>query len=140
MKYKFINFMRGRYGLDELYYFFLYCYFFLFIINLFLDSSIISTIGLLIIIIMFHRFFSKDIYRRRKENINFLEFKKRLKNFVKPIDDTFIYKKCHYCHTTLRLPLPNNRGFKYVICPNCQHKNRFIILKKIHIEVIKHQK
>jgi len=120
--------------------FFLYIYFLLFIFNLFLGSSIISIIELIVLMFMFYRFFSKNIYQRRKENINFLELKMRFKSFFKSVDGDYLYKKCHHCHTTLRLLLPINRGVKHVICPTCKHRNSFLILKKIHIEVIKHKK
>lgn len=140
MRYKFINFMRGRYGMDELYKFLLYLYLGLFIINLFIDSDIISILELIIISVMFYRYFSKDVYKRRKENINFLEFKKRIIEIFKGTSKDYIYKKCHKCKKTLRLPVPSCRGIKKVICPVCKKKNKFLVLEKIRIEVIKKKK
>lgn len=140
MRYKFINFMRGRYGMDELYKFLLYLYLGLFIINLFIDSEIISILELIIISVMFYRYFSKDVYKRRKENINFLEFKKRIIEIFKGTSKDYIYKKCHKCKKTLRLPVPSQRGIKTVVCPVCKKKNKFLVLEKIRIEVIKKKK
>ena len=140
MKYKFINFMRGRYGGDELYKFLLYIYLGLFGLNLFINSEIIAILELLVIVVMLYRYFSKDIYKRRKENVNYLEFKKRIKNMFEKKDCNYIYKKCHKCKKTLRLPVPSERGVKKVVCPVCKKKNSFFILQKVHIEVIKKKK
>jgi len=140
MRYKFINFMRGRYGVDELYKFLLYLYLGLFIINIFIDSEIVSILELIVVCIMFYRCFSKNINKRRKENINFLELKKRIIELFRGTSKDYVYKKCHKCRKMLRLPVPSRRGVKKVICPVCKKKNRFLVLEKIKIEVIKKKK
>lgn len=140
MKYKFMNFMRGRNGPDELYHFLFLLYIITFILNIFLKNYFLSLLELILIFSIFYRFFSKNISKRRKENINFLELKKRIKNCFNRTDTNYIYKKCHHCKKTLRLPIPSNRGFKYVICPVCNKKNLFLIFRKVHIEVIKNKK
>lgn len=139
MRYKFINFMRGRYGNDELNKFLLYFYIGLFIINLLIDSYIISLIELIFVGIIIFRSFSKKIYKRRKENINFLELKKRIKNFIKGTDNDYVYKKCHKCKKILRLPVPSERGIKKVICPVCKNNNKFFVWQKVKVEIIKNK-
>jgi len=146
MKYsnKIQKFMYGRYGPDELYMFSFKIYLVLLIINLFIKSSIISLLEILIIIWMFYRCFSKKIYKRSDENVAFLNIKKK---FLKPFsnikrnikDKEHVYKKCHKCHTTLKLPLPLERGIKKAKCPNCGRKVKVLCLKKQKIEIIKNR-
>lgn len=140
------RFMMGRYGIDDLYSFFLILYIFLFIINLFVDSSILTVIELVIIVIMFYRVLSKNIGVRRRENYYYL----RVRKFVlKPINsikrnyrdrDLYVYKKCKCCKTVLRLPLPSKRGIQVVKCPKCGNKIKFLCFRKEKIEVIRKKK
>ncbi len=134
---KFVKFMSCRYGVDELYKVSMYLYFILLIINTFINSQIISIIELLIIFSMFYRAFSKDIYRRQKENQKYLELKRKIFNRNKKTHSDYLYKKCHKCHKTLKLPVPSERGIKHVVCPNCKKRNTYLIMKKIKVEIIK---
>lgn len=154
MKYieKIQKFMYGRYGPDDLYHFLFKLYICLLIIDLFIDFPILGYLELLIVIIMFYRFFSKKIYKRSDENILFLKYKKKItKPFKRTInnikkwfnnikDKNYIYKKCHKCGTTIRLPLPDKYGIKKVKCPKCKKKHRVLCLKKEKIEIIKKTK
>lgn len=135
--------MQGRYGPDELYKFLLYLYLILFIINIFLKSSILDVIELLIVITMFYRFFSKKMYTRQIENQKYLRLKKHINNTIQNIKRNYhnreynIYKKCPKCKTTLKLPLPNKRGIQHVKCPKCKNRFKFITLRQQKIEIIK---
>lgn len=144
---KFINkiqkFMYGRYARsDELYKFLFWLYIFLFIIDLFINSNILLIIQLSILFIIIFRFFSKNIYKRNKENQKFINLKK---NITKPFinikrninDKDHIYKKCHKCKTVLKLPIPSERGIKIAKCPHCKNRVKVLALKKLKIEVIK---
>lgn len=146
---KFINklqkFMYGRYGLDDLGNFLFKIYLVLLIINLFVKSYILTIIELLIVVIVLYRFLSKNIYKRSNENVRFRKLKKKIfkpfSNIKRNIKDKdHVYKKCHYCKTTLKLPVPNKRGFKKVKCPECKKRNKFLILKKMKIELIRNKK
>lgn len=124
---KFQTFMYGRYGPDDLYKFFFKVYIVLFIIGLFIRNSAFTIMELLIIVIMFYRFFSKNIYARSKENQVFLKIKRNLSkpflNIKRNIEDkNHIYKKCNKCKTTLKLSLPVKRGLKHAKCPHCGKK------------------
>lgn len=143
---KFINkiqrFMYGRYGSDELYMFLFKIYLVLFFINLFCKLDILTYIELFLIIFMLYRFFSKNLYKRRRENTIFLNIKKKI---LKPFDvlkknicdKNHVYKKCHKCKTILKLPLPIKRGIKTAKCPNCGNKVKLLVLKKEKIEIIR---
>ncbi len=146
---KFLNklqqFMYGRYGLDDLGKFLFKIYFILLIINIFVKSYILTIIEFLIVVIVLYRFISKDIYKRSNEIVVYRKIKKKI---LKPFlnikrnfkDKDHVYKKCHHCKTTLKLPLPNKRGIKKVKCTNCKKRNKFLILKKVKVELIKDKK
>jgi len=133
------KFMKGRYGPDELYMFLFKLYIILLILNIFINSKIINVVELLIFLIIFYRFFSKKIYKRANENNKFIEIKNKIKNFnIKSNKNKdYIYKKCRKCKTTLRLPLPYERGIKYAKCPKCKSKVRMLVLRKQKVEIIK---
>ena len=89
----------------------------LFLINIFVDLKFLDVIELIVIILMFYRFFSKNIYNRNKENKAFLKIKRQTKNKFENIKNYFketnyIYKKCKKCKATLKFPMPYERGIK----------------------------
>ena len=142
---KLIKFMYGRYGVDELYKFLFLLYIITFIINIFLNNIFLEILGLIIILIMFYRVLSKNIYKRNKENKQYLKLKKQI---IKPfqnikrniLDQDHIYKKCPKCKTTLKLPIPYARGIKHTNCPKCKKRLTLFVLKKQKIEIIKNKK
>ena len=140
------RFMIGRYGIDDLYNFLFRLYLILFLIDIFINSKILTIIELIIVIIMFYRFLSKNIYTRQKENKEFLKLKKKV---LKPFNnikrnykdrDYYVYKKCKYCKTTLKLPLPKKRGIQRVKCPKCKKRIKFLCFRQEKVEVIKAKK
>ena len=105
------KFMSGRYGLDDLSNSFFILYFIILIVNIFFNNIWLLLIELILIFIILFRHLSKNIYQRSKENRQYLKFKKKilkpftnLKRNIK--DKEHIYKKCHKCHSTLKLPIP----------------------------------
>lgn len=154
MKYieKIRKFMYGRYGPDDLYHFLFKLYIVFLIIDLFVESKFLGVIELLIVVIMFYRFFSKKIYKRSDENRAFIKFKskflkpfktlkqKSLKKLNNIIDKNYIYKRCNKCNTVLRLPLSDKYGIKHVKCPKCKKRLTVFAFKKEKIEVIKNER
>ena len=125
------RFMYGRYGgADKLNYFLLCVYLFLWIFNLFIGNPLISlTLDILsfsIAIIVFFRIFSKNVYKRRRENELFVRFSSR---FLPNIDlikskwrdrKTHKYLKCPACKAILRLKkIPGEHTAK---CPRCNER------------------
>lgn len=140
---KIARFMNGRYGIDDLYKFYAKIFFVLVLINLFFHNQILFYIELLIFVVMIYRVLSKNIYQRRKENAKFLHIKNQL---LKPFSNLkrnyrdrkqYVYKKCHYCKTTLRLPLPSKRGIHHVKCPECKKRLTLFSLRKEKVEIIR---
>lgn len=118
------KFMQGRYGPDELYNFLLILYILLFILDLFINSTIITLIELLIVLLMFYRFFSKNIYTRQKENKWYLNQKNKISKPFNNIKRNFKDRKYHV----------------YKKCPKCKNKFKFLVLRQEKIEVIKNKK
>ena len=140
-KNKLNAFMRGRYGPDELYNFLFIIYIIVFIIDLFTKSLLFNYFEIVIIFTIFYRFFSKNIYRRKKENQKFINIKNKVlkpfKNIKRNIKDKeHVYKKCPKCKTVLKLPLPSKKGFKSALCPHCKNRVKLFTLKKERIEII----
>lgn len=140
---RYIKFMKDIYGIDELYKFLLLICFVLIVINTFISNNIIRLFEVLLIVIIFYRYMSKNIKLRKKENDKYLEIKDKI---IKLFDynkkkykdrNTHMYKKCPKCKQKIRLPL--KKGKHTVKCPNCG--NRFDVAchkdEKIKVEIIK---
>ena len=140
---RYIKFMKDRYGIDELYKFLLLICFVLLVINTFVSNNIIRLFEVLLIVIIFYRYMSKNIKLRKKENDKYVEIKDKI---IKLFDynkkkykdrNTHMYKKCPKCKQKIRLPL--KKGKHTVKCPNCG--NRFDVAchkdEKIKVEIIK---
>ena len=140
---RYIKFMKDRYGVDDLYKFLLLICFVLLVINTFISNNVIRLFEVLLIVIIFYRYMSKNIKLRKKENDKYLEIKDKI---IKLFDynkkkykdrNTHMYKKCPKCKQKIRLPL--NKGKHTVKCPNCG--NRFDVAchkdEKIKVEIIK---
>ena len=87
---RYIKFMKDRYGIDELYKFLLLICFVLLVINTFVSNNIIRLFEVLLIVIIFYRYMSKNIKLRKKENDKYLEIKDKI---IKLFD----YNKCPNC-------------------------------------------
>lgn len=123
LKYKFITFMQGRYGIDELYNVLLIVYAVVLIINCFTRSTLISLLLLVILAYTFFRVFSKNIAARQKENAKFLLIKRNISDKISKIKKRFsdkehVYRKCPYCKAQLRFP--KRKGVHQAFCPRCK--------------------
>ena len=120
------RFMYGRYGSDQL-----NTTLFVTALVLSVTNSILSVIfyrtvamsiiapilSLLVYGLLFYqlfRTFSRNIYRRRRENQRFLSFWHRLR------DRNHRYFRCPQCRQTVRVP--KNRGKINIRCPKCGEK------------------
>ena len=140
---RYIKFMKDRYGIDELYKFLLLICFVLLVINTFVSNNIIRLFEVLLIVIIFYRYMSKNIKLRKKENDKYLEIKDKI---IKLFDynkkkykdrNTHMYKKCPNCRQKIRLPL--KKGKHTVKCPKCSNKFEVKCHKneKIKVEIVK---
>jgi ssDNA-binding Zn-finger/Zn-ribbon topoisomerase 1 len=118
--------MMGRYGMDQLYFGLFGFYIVIILINSFVRWPLLAYGDNLILLYMMFRFFSRNIYKRRRENEAFLRL-------IKPFRGGFSYRsrqlreirthayhKCPKCKATLRFP--RKEGKFPVTCPQCGHK------------------
>ena len=133
--------LQGRNGIDELNILLLSTYIIITIINIFINNFYTDITGLILMILIIYRSYSKNIYRRQKENhiyITLLDnITKPFKNIIRNIKDKdHVYKRCSKCKTTLKLPLPKSIGINHAKCPNCKKRLTIINFKKEKIEII----
>lgn len=123
----------------------------LIIVTIFIRTFILDILKFIILGIIIFRISSKNKYQRSKENNQYIKIKKTIlkpfSNIKRNYQDRkkYVYKKCHKCKTTLKLPLPPKRGINHAKCPNCNKRvTLFTIRKKqpekIKVEVIKKKK
>lgn len=128
--------MKGRYGVDNLSEFFLKVYLIVLILNLFLKNNYLFVLEIFLIVIIVFRTLSKNIYKRVKENRQFLEIRGKIIEPFRKIKKkslakkTNIYKKCPKCRQKIKLPLPKKRGIKHTTCPTCKTRFGFLCLIK----------
>lgn len=72
--WKFAGFMYGRNGIDQLYLASGILLFVLLLLQIFLESPLLSIFSMALVIWTFYRFFSKNILARRAENQKFMKF------------------------------------------------------------------
>ena len=125
------RFMAGRYGADALYYALIVTCLVLIIVNTFIPiptaKLVIALVENALFFYAIYRFLSRNIYKRQKENLAFLNFMKKPKKQLNLIKckfrdrKTHVYRRCPSCKNNLRLP--KERGKHTVVCPCC--KGRF---------------
>ena len=122
----FYRFMQGRYGIDELYRFHFVIYIAIMIAGIFtrgIPSLVLMILGTALVIYMFFRCFSRNVYRRRRENGLYLALRGKIFSFFRHRRQEFrerkthVYKKCRSCRARLRLP--RVKGRHTVRCPKC---------------------
>ena len=125
--YKLQCFMSGRNGTDGLNLFLMVIYIILFVSTIFVQNSIADSIlGMLAIGILVwetFRAFSRNLYKRRRENAAFMSVVYKIKSFFVlrkrkwKERKTHRYKKCPGCKAQLRLPRKHCKI--QVTCPKC---------------------
>lgn len=120
------NFMYGRYGIDSFGLAIIAFYFILAIINIFLRSTILYILSLLILIYFYFRVLSKSIYKRSQENMRFLRYydpiRFKFANWKQQFRERKYYKyyTCKRCKQRLRVP--RGKGKITITCPKCRMK------------------
>lgn len=131
---------------DELNRFLLILWVVFLLISLLTHNFVCDFIPFLIIALVVFRLLSKNKNARYQENQLYLKIKKKLGkpfiNIKRNFKDRhfWVYRKCHKCHTILKLPLPNKRGINHAKCPNCGKRITLFTLRKVKVEVIKKNK
>ena len=120
---KFLRFMVGRYGMDQLNQFLTYVILVLLIANIFFHSVILDLAVLVLIVILYLRMFSKNINRRWQENQRYLSWQFKVSQWMQKWKFRFTegrkYKifKCPQCGQKVRIP--RGHGKVSIHCPKC---------------------
>ena len=131
-----MRFMYGRNGMDALNQALFYIYLVLWILSLFVRSTVLSGLCTIAALYMLFRFFSRNLDARRRENMAWWNFRtKAAQKFsgtpvLKPIAAFFKkigirvknlptkrYRTCPHCRA--ELCLPRRTGKHTVRCPRC---------------------
>ena len=126
LRERFASFMIGRYGIDRLYYFLLAICFAIIVVNIFVNSLILSLMESALFAYAIYRVLSRNIYKRQAENEKYIKLTEKPKRFLNlqkcKFRDrkTHVYKKCPQCKTVLRLP--KQQGKHTVKCPRCSER------------------
>ena len=124
-RYRLMQLMSGRYGVDNLNYFIYALAVLLAVINIFLRFELIQLVVYLLMFYGIFRTLSRNLEARRRENywfknkLNFIMRQKELYNQRKN-DKFHVYKKCPSCKAILRLPY--RIGTHTTVCPRCSRE------------------
>lgn len=141
-KNSFIRFFSGRYGADALYYFTFVLSLLLILSNVFVRSFVASLIIYAVAVGLLawatFRSFSRNIYKRRKENETFIKIKNKIfspfvlaKNKIRD-RKTHKYIKCKKCRAVIRVKrIP---GEHFLHCPKCSEEIKVKIKTPSHVK------
>ena len=126
-RYRLMQFMSGRYGVDKLSYFLLIAAAAISFVNCFVYSWILRAVVSALCFYALFRTLSKNIYARSRESQRFEAFLYKIRSYrnirrERRADFTHIYKKCPYCSVILRLP--RRKGKHTTVCPKCSRSFR----------------
>ena len=124
MKDRLRQFMIGRYGVDQFNRFLLIPSIVLIILSRFLGGGFLYLFGLFVLLYAYYRMLSRNISKRYRENIVYLNIRNRFlgvfikgRNTIRQRRQYHIYK-CPGCGQKIRIP--KGKGRISVTCPKCR--------------------
>ncbi|MBS6117373.1 MAG: hypothetical protein KH896_03650 [Clostridiales bacterium] len=130
MKEKFIRFMQGRYGVDDLAKFTMGAAFVCVLLSIFTGRSnmgaLLDTLGLAAIIYTYFRIFSRNIQKRYEENQWFLARTAKLRLRFQKEKSLMAERKTNHIYTCpgcgQKIRIPRGKGKIEIDCPKCHTK------------------
>ena len=116
------RFMYGRYGNDQLNLFLMGLYLALYLVYLFVRADLLYLVSFALLAVTLFRMLSRNVERRRRENIWFLRTFKPVLDWLRlrrsaSRDKEHVYFKCPNCGQRLRVP--RGKGQITVTCRAC---------------------
>lgn len=123
MRQRMMNFMRGRYGLDQLNIFIAGFIVFLMLLNLFLRNPVVSVLGFALIVYLYFRMFSRNITKRSDENTLYLKKTWKIRMRLRKEKGYMQLRKTHHIYhcpsCRQKIKIPRGRGKISITCPKC---------------------
>lgn len=124
MKEKFYRFMQGRYGADNLSRFLMILVLICFVLSLF-GADILYPVAILLLIYTYFRMFSRNLYKRRKENSVYMQYEYKVKQFFLRKKQHLQQRKTHHIYKCpscgQKIRIPRGKGKIEIRCPKCSH-------------------
>lgn len=124
MRERFMRFMMGRNGMDDICRFLMVVWFILWFLQLFVRIPFLSLISFIILIYMYFRMFSRNVPKRFQENERFLRFKNRFTRKFRSRKSQMEQRKTHHiykCPTCKqKIRIPRGKGRICITCPKCK--------------------
>ncbi len=126
LRYKFADFMRGRYGADELNQLLGYAVLIFWILSIITGNQWLYYVALVLLFIELFRTFSKNYSARSKERLAYLKVIDKIKRFANKVKQRWVQRKthkfytCKKCRATIRVP--KGLGKVEITCPKCGNK------------------
>ena len=126
MKDRFLRFMAGRNGNDQLNAFLLGVAVAFMILGIFFGGvfqTFLRTVSLVLLVVIYLRMFSKNVYKRQEENGKYLRIRYMVFAKLKALKERWVQRKdykffrCPSCHAVLRVP--RGRGKIKIVCRKC---------------------
>ncbi len=130
MKEKFIRFMQGRYGVDQLSKFTMGVALVSIILAMFTRrsylGSLLDMVGLFAIVYTYFRIFSRNIQKRYRENQKYLSMTSKLRNRFQREKNMMEQRKTHHIYSCpgcgQKVRIPRGKGKIEIKCPKCGTK------------------
>ena len=126
LREKFMRFMQGRNGFDQLSQFLNMVVLVIFVLSLFIKWPPIYYLGLGLLVYMYFRVFSRNISKRYAENQKFCNMRYdasiKWNKMKKQWEQRKIYRffRCPMCKQKVRVP--KGRGKICITCPKCREE------------------
>ncbi len=124
MRARLERFMYGRYGNDDLNRFMFITALVLCMISMFGRWTLLYSIGLVVLVFTIIRMLSRNVEKRRDENLAFLRLRSKPIRFAGKIrsrvsqSKTHRFYRCPSCRQSLRVP--KGKGRIIISCPKCR--------------------
>lgn len=126
MKERFYRFMQGRHGADELSRFLVFLGCAGAVLNLFLQSRILSALFWILLFYSYFRVFSRNHPARYAENQKYLNATAKFRYWFEQQRKLANERKYHHIYTCpqcrQKIRIPKGKGKIMVRCPKCHHE------------------